>query len=230
MTGRTTGARSGAPAGAQSGRRRGRSTTRDDLVAAARIEFAQHGVDGTTTRRIAARAGVDPAMITHHFGSKDGLWQAVLELPIDPAQVVETLHDVPPERAGRALLAALLHTWDSPMGGPLLAVLRSAVRNPGFAAQARDFVVGRAILPFVRRVAPEPGGERAAERAALVASQVGGLMIARYVLRIEPLASADHEWILARVGPTVQGYLTGPLPGGAQAEAEGAREDAREDA
>ncbi|UOE43873.1 TetR family transcriptional regulator [Agromyces larvae] len=194
------------------GRRRGASTTREDLIAAARVEFAEHGVDGATTRRIAARAGVDPAMIAHHFGSKDGLWQAVLDLPLDPVKVLEPLREVAPEDAGRALVATLISTWDSPMGGALMAVFRSALRNPGFAAQARDFVVGRAILPFTRRVAPEPDGARAAERASLVASQVGGLMMARYVLRIEPLASADHEWVIDRIGPAVQHYLTGPLP------------------
>ncbi|QEO14070.1 TetR/AcrR family transcriptional regulator [Agromyces intestinalis] len=194
------------------GRRRGASTTREDLIAAARVEFAEHGIDGATTRRIAARAGVDPAMIAHHFGSKDGLWQAVLDLPLDPVQVIAPLRDVPPDEAGRALLATLLATWDSPKGTALLAVLRSALRNPAFAAQAREFVVHRAILPFARRVAPEPDAARAAERASLVASQIGGLVLARYVLRIEPLASADHAWVIDRIGPTLQHYLTGPLP------------------
>ncbi|WP_394554370.1 TetR family transcriptional regulator [Agromyces sp. MMS24-JH15] len=200
-----------------SGRRRGPSTTRDDLITAARVEFAEHGVRGATTRRIAARAGVDPAMITHHFGSKSGLWQAVLDLPIDPAKLLAPVRSAPPEEAARALLGVLLRAWDSPLGVPLRAVVRSAVADPAYADRAREFVVARAILPTIRRVAPEaqgadPDPARLAERASLAATQIAGLILARYIIRIEPLASADHEWVIDRVAPNVQRYLTGPLP------------------
>lgn len=200
-----------------SGRRPGASTTRQDLLDAARAEFAEHGVRGATTRRIATRAGVDPAMITHHFGSKAALWQAVLELPVDPAKLLAPVRSAPPEETARALLGVLLRAWDSPLGAPLRVAVRHAIADPAYADRVREFLIARAILPTIRRVAPEAQGpdvdaDRLAERAALTASQLGGLILARYLIRIEPLASADPAWIVDRVAPTVQRYLTGPLP------------------
>ncbi|WP_353827860.1 TetR family transcriptional regulator [Agromyces sp. SYSU T0242] len=199
-----------------SGRRPGRSTTRDELVEAARHEFAERGVDGATTRRIAARAGVDPGMIRHHFGSKAGLWQAVLELPFDPFRLTAPVRQAPPEEVARVLLSTLLGHWEGPLGAGFRAMLRSAVQDPGYADGVRRFLLARAIMPVVRRVAPESreGGadpERLAERASLAASQVIGLIMARYFLRLEPLASADHEWVVDHVAPNVQRYLTGPI-------------------
>ncbi|GAA2037601.1 TetR family transcriptional regulator [Agromyces tropicus] len=198
------------------GRRPGRSTTRDELVEAARHEFAERGVEGATTRRIAARAGVDPGMIRHHFGSKAGLWQAVLELPFDPFRLAAPVRHAPPEEVGRVLVSTMLDLWEGPLGVGFRAMLRSAVQDPGYADGIRQFLLSRAIMPVVRRVAPEsrdgePDPERLAQRASLAASQVIGLIMARYFLRLEPLASADHEWVVAHVAPTVQHYLTGPI-------------------
>ena len=195
-----------------SGRRPGTSTTRQDLIDAGRVVFAERGIAGATTRLIAAEAGVDPAMIQHHLGSKDGLFQAVVAFPVDPAKVLAPMFTAPPDEAGRTLLGLMLATWDSVAGAGLLALLRSATQDPVFAEQAREYLLHRAILPIVGRLAPDPRPELVAERASLVASQVAGLMLARYVLRLEPLASADHDWILERIAPTVQRYLTGPLP------------------
>ena len=196
-----------------SGRRPGTSTTRQDLIDAGRVVFAERGIAGATTRLIAAEAGVDPAMIQHHFGSKDGLFQVVVAFPVDPAKVLAPMFTAPPEDAGRTLLGLMLATWDSEAGAGLLALMRSATQDPVFAEQAREYLLHRAILPIVARIAPDPRPDLVAERASLVASQVAGLMLARYVLRLEPLASADHDWILERIAPTVQRYLTGPLPG-----------------
>jgi len=196
-----------------SGRRPGTSTTRQDLIDAGRVVFAERGIAGATTRLIAAEAGVDPAMIQHHFGSKDGLFQVVVAFPVDPAKVLAPMFTAPPEEAGRTLLGLMLATWDSEAGAGLLALMRSATQDPVFAEQAREYLLHRAILPIVARIAPDPRPDLVAERASLVASQVAGLMLARYVLRLEPLASADHDWILERIAPTVQRYLTGPLPG-----------------
>ncbi|BDZ54325.1 TetR/AcrR family transcriptional regulator [Agromyces marinus] len=201
-----------------SGRRPGASTTREELIDAARQEFSEHGVTGATTRRIAARAGVDPGMIRHHFGSKAGLWQAALELPVEPGRFLAAARTAPHDEVARVMLATLLRGWDSPLGGAFRAVIRSAVQDPVYADRAREFLLARAIMPVVRRVAPEAQGAAAdpavlAERASLAASQVTGLVLARYILRIEPLASAEHDWILDRIAPTVQGYLTGPLAG-----------------
>jgi AcrR family transcriptional regulator len=194
------------------GRRPGRSTTRQDLIDAARVVFAERGIAGATTRLIAAEAGVDASMIQHHFGSKDGLFQAVLAIPVDPAKVLAPMFSASPYDAGRTLLGLMLATWDSEVGSSILALVRSATQDPTIAEQAREYLLHRAILPIVRRFAPDPRPDHVAERASLLATQVAGLLLARYVLRIEPLASADHEWILERIAPTVQRYLTGPLP------------------
>ncbi|GAB3611229.1 TetR family transcriptional regulator [Humibacter ginsengiterrae] len=192
-----------------SGRRPGKSTTRQELLDAAREVFADRGVDGATTREIAQRAGVDPAMIAHYFGSKGGLFEAVTALQVDPRQVVQPVLDASPEDAARQLLTALLRVWDA-HASVLSAVLRSATRNKALAAQVRLFILERAVHPVTARFSSDP--DEVDVRAALLASQITGLALTRYVLRWEPLASADPEWIVDHIGPTVQAYLTAPLP------------------
>lgn len=190
-----------------SGRRRGPSTTRQELLDAARAVFADRGVDGTT-REIAQRAGVDPAMISHYFGSKGGLFEAVTALQIDPAAVIAPVLDADAQDAARQLVTALVRTWDA-HSAVIAAVLRSATRNKTLAAQARAFILERAVRPVVTRFSPDAEIET---RSALLASQIAGLLLTRYVLRWEPLASAGPEWVVDHIAPTVQGYLTGPLP------------------
>lgn len=192
-----------------SGRRPGKSTTRQELLDAAREVFGDRGVDGATTREIAHRAGVDPAMIAHYFGSKGGLFEAVTALQVDPRQVVAPVLDADPQDAARELLAALVAVWDA-HSSVLAAVLRSATRNKAVAARMRTFILERAVHPVVTRFSPDP--DEIDTRAALLASQIAGLALTRYVLRWEPLASADADWIVDHIGPTVQAYLTGPLP------------------
>jgi hypothetical protein len=114
-----------------------------------------------------------------------------------------------PQDAARELLAVLVAVWDA-HSAVLTAVLRSATRNKAVAARMRTFILERAVHPVVSRFSPSP--DEVDTRAALLASQVAGLALARYVLRWEPLASADADWIVDHVGPTVQAYLTGPLP------------------
>lgn len=196
-----------------SGRRPGKSTTRQELLDAAREVFADRGVDGATTREIAQRAGVDPAMIAHYFGSKGGLFEAVTALQVDPRQVVQPVLDASPEDAARQLLTALLRVWDA-HASVLSAVLRSATRNKALAAQMRLFILERAVHPVTARFSSDP--DEVDVRAALLASQITGLALTRYVLRWEPLASADPEWIVDHIGPTVQAYLTAPLPANRQ--------------
>ncbi|HWT33604.1 MAG TPA: TetR family transcriptional regulator [Microbacterium sp.] len=192
-----------------SGRRRGPSTTRQEILDAAREVFADRGVDGTT-REIAQRAGVDPAMIAHYFGSKGGLFEAVTALQVDPADVIAPVLQAGTADVARELLTVLVRTWDA-HAAVLSAVLRGATRNKTLAAQVRTFVLERAVRPVVTRFSPDDEIE---VRAALLASQITGLMLTRYILRWEPLASADPEWVVAHIAPTVQGYLTGPLPKG----------------
>lgn len=192
-----------------SGRRPGKSTTRQELLDAAREVFADRGVDGATTREIAQRAGVDPAMIAHYFGSKGGLFDAVTALQMDPRDVVAPVLDSRPDDAARELLGALIRVWDA-HSSVLTVMLRSATRNAALAARMRTFILERAVRPVTARFSPSP--DEVDTRAALLASQIAGLVLTRYVLRWEPIASADADWIIERIAPTVQSYLTGPLP------------------
>ncbi|QDZ16051.1 TetR family transcriptional regulator [Humibacter ginsenosidimutans] len=193
-----------------SGRRKGPSTTREEILDAAREVFADRGVDGTT-REIAQRAGVDPAMIAHYFGSKGGLFDAVTALRIDPADVIAPVLEARPEDAARRLVAQLITVWDA-HASVISVMVRSATRNKVVAGQMRAFILERAVRPVVTRFSPDPDPEQIEVRAALVASQVAGLLLTRYVLRWEPLASADPDWVVDHIAPTVQAYLTGPLP------------------
>lgn len=190
-----------------SGRRRGPSNTRQEILDAAREVFADRGVDGTT-REIAQRAGVDPAMIAHYFGSKGGLFEAVTALQVDPADVIAPVLDAGTDDAARELVLALVRTWDA-HAAVLTTLVRSAMRSKTLAAQMRTFILERAVGPVVRRFSPD---DEVDTRAALLASQITGLMLTRYVLRWEPVASADAAWVADHIGPTVQAYLTGPLP------------------
>lgn len=192
------------------GRRPGTSTTRDQLIVAARELFAERGYDAATTREIAARAGVDPGMIRHHFGSKENLFLQSLE---GAGGIVDRLQDVldgPVEGLAEALLRRVLSIWDSPVSSAGIAIIRSATQHEWAAKLARDFILKTAIRPVIARVEADP--DVAGVRAALVASQMGGLLLMRYVLKVEPLASASHDTIVAAIVPTLQRYLTGPVP------------------
>ncbi|MCQ9165645.1 MULTISPECIES: TetR family transcriptional regulator [unclassified Arthrobacter] len=195
----------------QRGRRRGRTTSREQILASARKLFAEHGFAATSLREIARDAGVDPAMVHHWFAGKEELFNACVELPADPAQVLGTVSETPAEARGEALLRALLRLWDSSAQPALLALLRSAISSRSQGALIRQVLVKRILS---RALAGLPGTPAELERrGALVASQLMGVMVARYLLRVEPLASAGHDELAALVAPVLQHYLTGPLPG-----------------
>lgn len=195
------------PATRSRGRRRAGADTRAALLAAAREAFAERGYDGATVRMIAERAGVDPAMVNHWFGGKEALFTATLEIPLDPAVVLPELLAGDPEHLGERLVGRFLAIWDATGGVPLASLIRSVASHEAAAGMLREFV-SRVILVRVTSVL---SGDRPELRAALVGSQLIGLGMARYVVKLEPLASADHETVIAAVAPTVQRYLTGSL-------------------
>jgi AcrR family transcriptional regulator len=198
-----------APPGRRRGRRAGGADTREALLAAARSEFAERGYEGATVRRIADRAGVDAAMVNHWFGGKDALFTASLDLPVDPEAIMAQVLPGDPERIGERIVAMFLQVWDGAGGGPLVAMIRSVAAHPDAARMMREFVSRVILGRFVGTVAPD----RPDERAALCATQILGLGMVRYVLRLEPLASADHPAVVAAIAPTIQRYLTGSLDG-----------------
>ena len=189
------------------GRRPGAPDTRAEVLAAARSSFAEKGFRGTTIRAVAAAAGVDPALVHHYFGTKDDLFVAALEIPVDPREVLAPVVAAGPDGAGERLLRTFLSVWDDPGIQPgLIALARTLVADDS-AALVRDgfipVVVGPVLASLVR--------DRPEVRVPLVASQMIGLIVARYVIAIPPLAQMPAEDLVARVGPTLQHYLTGDL-------------------
>jgi AcrR family transcriptional regulator len=192
-------------------RRRGRrpagQETRDALLEAARAEFAELGYHLARVRSIAAAAGVDPAMVNHWFGGKDGLFTAAMDLPVDPAVVLEQIQDGDPERTGERIVRTFLAVWDPTGGGPFVALLRSVSSHEQAARMMREFVTER----IFGQLAASLEADQQLLRATLCGSQLVGLGMARYVLKLEPVAGADPETLVAAIGPTLQRYLTGPL-------------------
>jgi AcrR family transcriptional regulator len=191
------------------GRRPGNPDTREDVLAAARAAFAEKGFDGATIRGIATAAGVDPALVHHYFGTKDALFLAAVDAPADPGELLPEVLAGGPDALGENLLRMFLRVWDGPARPAGLALVRSAVGNEWTARLLREFLVTR-VLRGVVGTLDAPPAEREA-RGSLIASQLVGLVMARYVLRIEPMASASPEWLVAALAPTLQRYLTGEV-------------------
>jgi AcrR family transcriptional regulator len=194
--------------GGRPGRRPGDSGTRDDILAAARDEFARLGFDRATIRGIAAAAGVDPALVLHYFGSKGQLFSAALQIPVEPGAVLKSVMAQDPADMGAAVVRTFLEAWEPPESrSPLVAMVRSAMTNETAMALVREYL-GRKIFGPITRTLGAPDAEL---RATLIGSQLIGLAMMRYIARIEPLASASVDQIVAAIGPTMQRYLTGDL-------------------
>ncbi|GAC68690.1 TetR/AcrR family transcriptional regulator [Gordonia soli] len=193
----------------RSGRRPGDPDTRSTILDAARELFARNGVDKTSVRAIAADAGVDPALVHHYFGTKNALFLAAVQIPIDPATILEPLASTPVEELGPALVRGILGVWDGESQPALIALIKANLSAPD-AGLLRTFVA-EIVLGHLRPRVDEPAGS-AASRTVLAASQIVGLLIMRYVVRLEPLASASRDDLAATVGVTLQRYLTGDLP------------------
>ncbi|MFK4145502.1 TetR family transcriptional regulator [Streptomyces sp. NPDC004065] len=195
-------------------RRRGRprreeaSGTRDHILAVAREEFSERGYDKTSVRGIAKAAGVDSALVHHYFGTKEQVFAAAIEVAFAPALgAPEALADGPLEGVGERLSRYVLGVWENPTTRtPLLAIVRSAVNNETAAAVFRRLIASQ----LLRRIAASLDLPDAELRAELAAAQLVGCAMLRYVIKVEPLASADVEQIIARVAPVVQGHLTAP--------------------
>ncbi|MCX5272933.1 TetR/AcrR family transcriptional regulator [Streptomyces virginiae] len=179
--------------------------TQERIRLAAREVFAERGYDKTSVRGIAKVAGVDPALVHHYFGSKDDLFAAAIEVSIEPALVVPAVIGEGPDGVGERLARYFLGVWENPVTRvPLLAVIRSALTHEAAAKVLRELVLRRLLA----RVAADLDVPDPTFRAELAASHMVGIAILRYVVQVEPLASADPEKIVALVAPTLQRYLT----------------------
>ncbi|MGW7328237.1 TetR/AcrR family transcriptional regulator [Streptomyces sp. NPDC054840] len=179
--------------------------TQERIRLAAREVFAERGYDKTSVRGIAKVAGVDPALVHHYFGSKDDLFAAAIEVSIEPALVVPAIIGEGPDGIGERLARYFLGVWENPVTRvPLLAVIRSALTHEAAAKVLRGLVLRRVL----ERVAADLDVPDPTFRAELAASHMVGIAILRYVVQVEPLASAEPEKIVALVAPTLQRYLT----------------------
>ncbi|XIE78999.1 TetR family transcriptional regulator [Streptomyces sp. SBR177] len=178
---------------------------RERILEAARGQFAERGYDKTSVRGIAKAAGVDPALVHHYFGTKDEVFAAAIEVSFEPAAVVPAIVGGPRETIGERLARFFIGVWENPATrAPLLAIIRSALTHEAAATVLRGFVLRR----LLERIAAELDVPDPKFRAELAASHMIGIAILRYVIRVEPLASADPEAIVAQVAPTLQRYLT----------------------
>ncbi|MFY1595165.1 TetR family transcriptional regulator [Micromonospora sp. WMMD737] len=193
----------------RTGRRPGNPDTRQAILDAARAAFAERGFDGASIRAVAAAAQVDPALVHHYFGSKDRLFLAAMHAPVDPAELLPRVLAGDRAGLGERLVRTFLGVWDSPAGTAGVALLRSAVSNEWTARLLREFLVTQVLRRILDQLDVDPA--ELPLRGSLVASQLIGLAMMRHVVRLEPVASAAPETLVAAVGPTVQRYLTGDL-------------------
>ncbi len=203
----------------RTGRRGGDSGTREAILAAARARFGELGYDHATIRGIAGDAGVDAALVHHFYGTKDQLFAAAMRLPANPREVLAGAL-APGARdddqsLGEHLLRTVLGVWEvAEIRATFLGLLRSAPTSEQAVVMLREFLAGAILGPLAEaaaQAAPGTGGQDAGYRAALVASQVLGLGLTRYVLEVEPLAQASSADLIAAIAPNLDRYLSGDL-------------------
>ena len=191
------------------GRPAGNSDTRDRILASARELFSRNGIGNTSIRAVAAAAGVDSALVHHYFGTKEKLFGAAVRIPIDPMEVIGPLREVPVEELGYQIPSKLLPLWDSELGAGLMATLRSVIAGSEVNL-FRSFIQDVIAVEVGGRVDDPPGS--GVIRVQFVASQLIGVVMARYILELEPFKSLPPEQIARTIAPNLQRYLTGDLP------------------
>ena len=192
----------------RTGRRPGASTTRDAILKAAQRLFLERGYQGATMRAIAKEAGVDASLVVHFFDNKIGLFAEAVPWPFEPEEEMPRLLAGGRRQVGRNLADFFLQTWDEEgRRSPILTLVAAAVVEPEAAELLRDFVRERLFSPLLERLE----SDRPQLRGNLVASQLVGLGLVRYVQRVEPIASTPSAEVLELIAPNLQRYLTGKI-------------------
>jgi AcrR family transcriptional regulator len=193
----------------RAGRRRGNPDTRATILAAAETEFAQKGFDRASVRGIAKVAGVDPALVYHYFGSKDDVLLASLDVPFDPREVIPALTLAGRAGLGHRIAAQFVSIWDVEANQTrLVAMVRASMSSTA----AQDLLRSGLVAMILRPISDVIATPDAIVRSQYVASQLIGLVMTRYVLRLEPLASASANDVVARIAPTLQRYIDDESP------------------
>lgn len=189
----------------RTGRRSGSPDTRSEILDAAKRVFGKMGFDRATIRGIATEAGVDPSLIYHYFGTKDQLFAASIDIPIPAAEALRSVFAGDREDLGRMLAETFFFVWEQEAArASLLGILRSAMGGEHQATLAfRQFLT----TSVLEQISPHIGGENPRLRALLMASQLVGVAMTRYVMRLEPIASASIEDIIELVAPRIQSYV-----------------------
>ncbi len=188
----------------RTGRRPGTPDTRDAILAVARRQFATRGYEATSLRGIAADAKVDPALLIYYFGTKEGLFAAATGLPARLSELFAALDGASPHESAEALVRGYLQVVDSDQSrNAILALVRSAVSNEKAAAMLREFLTAE-LLSVIAGWTDRPN---APLRAALVAAQLVGIAMLRHVVRVDPVAQASPDEIVALVAPVIEQYL-----------------------
>ncbi|MEO3886584.1 TetR family transcriptional regulator [Nonomuraea sp. B5E05] len=185
------------------GRRPGSADTRGEILAAARKVFAEKGFDKATVRGIAREAKVDPALVHHYFDTKEGMFAAAMQLPITPEIVVPVLVAGPREELGERLVRMILEVTAKPeTREPMVALMRSAMTNERAVVMFREFISNALLYQVADRLrVPHL-------RIEAAFAQMFGVIMGRYVIGLEPLASASHDELVELLAPTIQRYFT----------------------
>jgi AcrR family transcriptional regulator len=189
------------------GRRPGNQDTRGQIITAARRAFAAKGFAGASMRAIAADAGVDAALIHHYFESKQQLFLATVALPSGLPQLLSQVAAGDRSDLGERIVRTVLGVWDSELQTSLVAAIRTGLTDPALTRSVGEFLALEVIGQVLHRDDLPP--EEANRRGGLVASQVLGLVIGRYVLRLPVLVDRKTEDLVSEIGPTVQRYVDG---------------------
>ncbi|NUR99920.1 MAG: TetR/AcrR family transcriptional regulator [Kribbellaceae bacterium] len=188
------------------GRRPGGPDTRGEIVQAARESFADKGFAATSMRAVARQAGVDAALVHHYFDSKDELFIEALALPVDPRLIAAHVLDGPRDEIGRRIATAFLGIWESPEGQQRMkALFRSVLSSDEVARMMREGITQMIVVPVSQMLDVAD----ARLRVGMVATQLVGAAVVRYLVGLEPVASVDVETLIDRLAPVLQQHLTG---------------------
>jgi len=183
-------------------RPRGADTSKAAILSAARERFAADGYERATIRAIASDAEIDPAMVMRYFGNKEKLFAAAADFDLR----LPDLTALPRSRVGAALVEHFIDRWEA--DDTFMALLRAAVTNEAAAKRVRA-VLAAQVAPVIAALSGDP--ERAGMRAGLVASQILGMALCRYILQLPPVVAMSRAEVIAGLGPTVQRYITGAV-------------------